>query len=148
MRTANGGSSRGSPMTKILLDTHTVLWLTQSERELGQEARVLCEAALARDDLMISPIVYYELADLVRKGRLEQRIEMSAWRRDLLSMGVLELPVTGAVAIQAAALADFHKDPWDRMIVATGLVHEATLVTADREILRWNGVLDRVDARK
>jgi PIN domain nuclease of toxin-antitoxin system len=135
-------------MTKILLDTHVILWLTQSERELGSKGRAACEDALARDDLTISPVIYYELADLVRKNRLKQQIELSRWRRELLSMGVLELPVSGAVAIQASELADFHKDPWDRMIVATALVHEAALMTADRAILAWTGALDRIDARK
>ena len=135
-------------MTKILLDTHVMLWLTQSESDLGAKARAVCEEALARDELTISPVIYYELADLVRKNRLRQQIEMSRWRRELLSMGVLELPVSGAIAIQASELADFHKDPWDRMIVATSLVHESTLVTADRAILNWTGTLDRIDARK
>lgn len=135
-------------MTKILLDTHAILWLTQSQSDLGTRARSACEEALARDELGISPITYYELADLVRKKRLGQHVEMANWRRDLLSMGVLELPVTAAVAIRASELAAFHKDPWDRMIVATGLVHEAALLTADRQILKWNGPLDRLDARK
>jgi PIN domain nuclease of toxin-antitoxin system len=135
-------------MTMSLLDTHAVLWLTQSERPLGAKARTLCEEALARDELAISPVVYYELADLVRKRKLVQQIDMARWRRDLLSMGVLEMPVSGPIAIQASELADFHKDPWDRMIVATALVHEATLVTADRQILDWTGALDRFDARR
>jgi PIN domain nuclease of toxin-antitoxin system len=135
-------------MAMNLLDTHAILWLTQSEKPLGARARALCEEALVRDELAISPVVYYELADLVRKRKLVQQIDMSRWRRDLLAMGVLEMPVSGAVAIQASELADFHKDPWDRMIVATALVHEATLVTADRQILDWTGALDRLDARR
>jgi PIN domain nuclease of toxin-antitoxin system len=135
-------------MTKILMDTHVILWLTQSESGLGAKARAVCEEALARDELTISPVVYYELADLVRKKRLQQQIEMHRWRRELLSMGVLELPVSGPVAIQASELVNFHKDPWDRMIVATSLVHESTLITADRAILEWAGALDRLDARK
>jgi PIN domain nuclease of toxin-antitoxin system len=108
----------------------------------------VCEEAFARDELAISTVTYHELADLVRKRRLNQQVELERWRRELLSMGVLEMPVSGAVAIRASALEDFHKDPWDRMISATALVHDASLVTADRVILAWTGVLNCINARK
>lgn len=53
----------------------------------------------------------------------------------------------GDVAIAAAELSGFHKDPADRLIVATARDEGARLLTSDRLILAWAGSLERIDAR-
>lgn len=73
--------------------------------------------------------------------------DVSAWRQSLLNDGVTEIPIDGELAIQAAALPGFHGDPADRIIVATTL-NGHQLLTTDREILAWNGPLQRIDARR
>jgi len=50
------------------------------------------------------------------------------------------LPLTQQIAWRSVELDWAHKDPADRMIVATALEHELTLITHDREISRWGGV--------
>lgn len=65
-------------------------------------------------------------------------------RRKVLERGIREAPVDGAVGIQAAELKEFHGDPADRIIVATALANLATLMTADKPILRWRGADLRV----
>ena len=47
-----------------------------------------------------------------------------------------------------AALHDFHADPADRFIMATALLHGATLITADDRILMWAGPLRWHEARQ
>ena len=133
---------------RLLLDTHAILWLTQDEPRLGQKARAACESAFAAGDLLISTVSYYEIVDLVRKKRLERAVDVDQWRQRLLQTGVVEIPVSGAIAVTAARLEDFHKDPWDRMIVATALAETSAVVTADEDILDWAGILQRVDARR
>ena len=64
----------------------------------------------------------------------------------MLGFGIEEVPVTGEIGIMAAELEDFPADPADRIIAATALTLGATLVTADRRILDWNGQLSRHDA--
>jgi PIN domain nuclease of toxin-antitoxin system len=61
---------------------------------------------------------------------------------------VTELPVTGLISIMAIELPDLHGDPADRLIAATSVVHGATLMTADRELLRWPHALPRQDASR
>jgi PIN domain nuclease of toxin-antitoxin system len=65
----------------------------------------------------------------------------------IVDAGVRELPITGDIAILAAGL-DLHGDPADRFIVATAIAHEATLITADRTLLRWRHKLSRQNAAK
>jgi PIN domain nuclease of toxin-antitoxin system len=52
-----------------------------------------------------------------------------------------------ALGITAVYLEHLNSDPADRMIVATALLREAVLLTADRKLLEWSGKLDRQDAR-
>ena len=83
----------------------------------------------------------------VQKGRLDFLLDLSAWRQDLLNMGLIEIPVDGSIAARAGLLPDIHGDPADRKIVATALTGHQ-LVTADRAILRWPGPLKCMDARE
>jgi PIN domain nuclease of toxin-antitoxin system len=93
-------------------------------------------------------MTFWEVAMLLAKGRLGIRAAPAPWRRDLLThWGLLECPVTGEIAIAAVELSGFHADPIDRLIVATAQAHGARLLTADRQILSWPGLLDRQDAR-
>jgi PIN domain nuclease of toxin-antitoxin system len=71
---------------------------------------------------------------------------METWRDDLLAAGLVELPVTGDIAIVAGQIGGFDGDPADRLIVASAIRTGATLVTADARILDWSGVLKRADA--
>ena len=84
----------------------------------------------------------------VDRGRIELSLSPEAWRRDLLSYGVREMPLDGDVGIAAARLEGFHGDPADRILVATAIRNGAELVTADGQILGWQGALPRRDARK
>ncbi len=130
-----------------LLDTHALLWLTEGSPELGPSARAAADAALAEGDLSVSAITFWEVAMLRRRRRIELNQTVTAWRERLLSMGLEEVPVDGAIGIAAATLEGLHADPADRLIVATATRRGAVLVTADRLILEWGGVARVHDAR-
>jgi len=91
---------------------------------------------------------FWEVTMLANRGWITIHDDVSSWREKVLRLGVTEIPVTGEVAIAAVQLSDFHHDPADRLITATALVNGATLLTADRRILRWQSPLNRIDARK
>lgn len=58
------------------------------------------------------------------------------------------MPLSAEIALLAAELDELHGDPIDHIIVATALVEDAVLLTADRSILEWNGKMRRQDARR
>ena len=48
------------------------------------------------------------------------------------------LPITPQIAIESTRLPEpFHKDPADRLIVATAKVHDLVVITSDRKILDY-----------
>lgn len=132
----------------MILDSHVLLWLMEGLPELGKQARARCDDALQNDRVAISAVTFYELANAHRQGRVILAPDPVTWRQRVISIGVVEIPLDAPTAIEAAQLADMHSDPMDRLIVATVLHQNATLMTADGRILRWKAPLNRVDAGK
>ncbi len=132
----------------ILADTNALIWFLEDEAALGPAARRIIDTALADNMLGVSAFSFWEIALLVARRRLSTRSDPVEFRRRVLAGGANEIPVTGAIGIAAVTLPDLHGDPADRIIVATALAHDATLLTADRQLLGWSGPLKRHDARR
>jgi PIN domain nuclease of toxin-antitoxin system len=125
-----------------------MLWLDQAIEEMGSAARARADTALDLGQLLISTITFWEIGMLIGKRRISLGRSLGDWRADLINSGVIEVPTGGRIAIAAAELEQLHGDPADRLILATALELEATLVTADRRLLAWPGELERIDARR
>ncbi len=130
----------------ILLDTHVALWFTTDSNLLGKRSRRIADQALSEDQLAVSAISFWEIALLVAKHRLRSIDSAAETRHFILDAGVIELPLTGEIAILAGELKGLHADPADRFIAATAIAHYATLVTADERLLRWRHTLRRQNA--
>ena len=113
----------------VVLDTHVAVWWAGEPRRLGRAASVRLAAA---DRLGIPAIVFWEVALLVRKQRLDLGMTVGEWTRAIQTVPRVEaLPLTAEIAIQADEL-DMQPDPADRFIVATALQCGAPLVSKDR----------------
>ena len=130
----------------LFLDTHVLVWLDEGSPRLGTKALQAINGALAAGQLGVASISFWEIAMLVRKRRLDIRIELDVWRLELLQNGLLEIPLQGSTALRAGQLQKFHGDPADRMLGATVLEHSATLVTADQKVLDWGNLHQKIDA--
>jgi PIN domain nuclease of toxin-antitoxin system len=131
----------------ILLDTHAAVWLL-TERGLGKQSQRMVDKALAEDGLAISAFSFWELAMLIAKRRLRSIKSVTEQRAKLLAGGMRELPLTGDIGILAAELEGLNGDPADRIIAATAITHDATLMTADENLLRWRHRLRRQNAEQ
>jgi PIN domain nuclease of toxin-antitoxin system len=129
----------------ILLDTHAAIWFMRNDPALGTKSRTLAVAALEEDQLAVSAISFWEMALLIQKGRLRTLKDAGEQRRRMLSSGLVELPLTGDIALLAVELT-LHGDPADRFIAATAITHEATLITTDERLLGWRSKLKRHNA--
>jgi PIN domain nuclease of toxin-antitoxin system len=132
----------------ILLDTHVALWSTFNPERLGKSCHRTIKQAAANRQLAISAISFWEMALLTGKRRLRPKDSVVEMRRQILAEGVSELPLTGEIAILAAELDGLHGDPADRFIAATAIANDATLVTADENLLKWRHSLRRHNAER
>ncbi len=121
----------------LLLDTHVWIWSQEEPERIGARARRRMEKAEER--LYVATISSLEIARLIHLRLLELDGALDRWIKDsleALQCSVLEM--SNEVAIGAYRLpGSFHKDPADRILVATSREHGLTLATADERILRY-----------
>lgn len=118
----------------IVLDTHALIWFALSPERLSAPAS---EAIEGEPERAISAITAQELAYQVARNRVELYSPVRLWLGDVLAaLEARALPVTTGIALRAGSLnpAGFHGDPFDRLIYATAVEHDARLVTADGRI--------------
>ncbi len=121
----------GSARLKLLLDTHIWLWLFRDQLRLGQQT--FQELRDTKNELWLSPISTWEALTLHHKGRVNLRMEPATWVARATA-GMREAVLTHEIMLVARQLS-LHQDPSDRMIAATALVLDLTLVTADSRLL-------------
>ena len=134
-------------MRSVILDTNALIWLMDGSDRLGVEAKELAESARAANSLYVSAMSFWEVALLITKNRLVLDRPAAVWREIALGQGIEEVPLSGDLAIESTALSGFPNDPADRIIAATAMSISGVLLTADGMILRWDGALDRQNAR-
>ena len=93
--------------------------------------------------LFVSSISSLEIARLVWRERLTLAGQLRTWISETLNKLKAEtIPVTHEIALAAYELpGEFHRDPADRILVATAVVHNLTLMTADNRILEYPHLL-------
>ena len=123
----------------ILLDTHVLVWTVEDDPRLGVESRKLINAESAKGRILVAAISVWEIAMLVARNRLALGQDVGIWIERVLALPGIELAELAApISLGAVNLpGTFHADPADRMIAATARHHQATLLTADRQILDY-----------
>lgn len=127
----------------IIIDTHILVWWVNGSDSLSAAAKKAIKSTLAKNgEVLVSSISAWEIAMLVNKGRLVLSMDVESWLDEVSQIdGVRFLPVDNEVGIKSTALpGDFHKDPADRMIVATARMLALPLITADEKILNYEHV--------
>ncbi|MEW6087103.1 MAG: type II toxin-antitoxin system VapC family toxin [bacterium] len=123
----------------IILDTHVLIFWLSNPEKLSRKAREIIEKAVKNKEVYVSSISVWEIAMLVSKGRLELAMEVKDWIAAVESLSFLHfVPVNNNISIKSVQLKDFiHKDPVDRIIIATSITLNALLITKDDKILKY-----------
>jgi len=109
----------------------------------GQAAASMSEAArrvMADGDVFVSPITVWEITRKAALGKLARPIPadysgtFSFWLTDV---GYRVMPLTWEDCERANALPDLHKDPMDRMLIASALRNDMTIITNDHVVARY-----------
>lgn len=123
----------------IVLDTHALVWWATGDPTLSKTAKTAIERELAGGDIVVCAISAWEIAMLVERERLLLSMDVDNWLATVSAVDAVRfMPVDLEIATKSVALpGDFHKDPADRMIVATARKLSAPLVTKDEKILAY-----------
>lgn len=119
----------------LILDTHAWWWAISEPEKLTSLAAETIRQTPA-DQICVAAISLWELGMMVSRGRISLILSPQEWFHYAIDkLGTTVLALTPEIAIDACYLpGDFHKDPADRIIVATARIYHAPLITKDRKI--------------
>jgi len=122
---------------KLLLDTHSFIWsLTQPDR-LSATARSLLSSR--QNDVLLSTVVVWEIAIKAALGKLPVQPHIRSWLpKYIQALGYRVLPVDLSHAVALEDLPAHHRDPFDRLLIAQARVEQATLVSRDAILARYD----------
>lgn len=114
---------------KYMLDTHTLIWFLEGSETLSQNARNTIEKTESQKYVSIASI--WEIAIKVSLGKLELNKPLEAFLFELSQTDIAILPIKLSHTIQLSKLEFFHKDPFDRLIIAQSIEEHFEVLTRD-----------------
>ncbi|HQS13688.1 type II toxin-antitoxin system VapC family toxin [Reyranella sp.] len=125
----------------LLLDTHILLWAAARPEKLSRKTLRLFDDP--DNTLVFSAASLWEIVIKQSLGRDDFDVNARQLRRGLLDNGYNELSVTSIHALALDDLPPLHKDPFDRMLLAQSRVEGFMLLTADKQILQYPGLIQK-----
>ena len=125
---------------RILLDTHIFLWLIDDSKRLSDK---FCQAIQnPSNERFLSVVSIWECVIKYQTGKLNFSTSPETYlpmeRRKHL---IKTLTVEENTIAQLIKLPLMHRDPFDRLIMAQALQHELVIMTEDKEILAYPGIM-------
>lgn len=124
----------------ILLDTHTWIWWVIRQTEMLPPS--LDQKIRNNEEIVaISCVSCLEAAFLFKKGRLKCSGSLKTWfQLALEEAGIEVLPLTPSISAKSIDLPDIHRDPIDRVLIATAMEYNALFATKDSVIQSYPGI--------
>jgi PIN domain nuclease of toxin-antitoxin system len=115
---------------RLLLDTQCWLWWFAQPERLSQEA--IAQIADETNELWLSVASVWEIGIKVAIGKLPLAEPIDDYISSrMVQLGARSLEISATHALQAAALPLYHRDPFDRMLIAQAQLENLILVSAD-----------------
>ena len=123
-------------MSGYLLDTHVAIWFFDGDNALSETANGVVRNM--SNPIFLSIASAWELAIKIGLGKLDFDGRAAGFIRLAESNDITILPVKTAYLSVLESLPLIHKDPFDRLLIATALAEGMTLITADRNIAQYD----------
>lgn len=116
----------------LLLDTRVLLWWLDDSPELADPLKTLLDT---EPSIYLSAVSPWEITVKQSLGTLHGPADLAERARD---SQFTSLPITAEHAVRAGKLPPYHRDPFDRLLVAQAQTEAMTVVTRDRRIPRYD----------
>lgn len=117
-------------MHRVILDTHTFLWVLSDSPELSQTVREIVSDS--RVDKILSLASVWEMAIKRGLGKLVLPTSLETLIGKARSAGLILAPLELAHVLGVEALPSYHRDPFDRILISQSLAEGTPLVSRDR----------------
>jgi PIN domain nuclease of toxin-antitoxin system len=121
-------------MKKLLIDTHILIWFITEHPQLTNKSKTLIENS---QSCFISVASLWEIGIKMSLGKLELRITLDELVKIILESGFAILPINQIHVIKNSELNFFHKDPFDRILIAQALIEDLEIITSDTTFLNY-----------
>lgn len=123
-------------MPAIMLDTCGLIWLVNGGGRISEDTLKVIEQA---DIVYVSVATALEIGCKAAIKKLELPMDAEKWYGKVLSIhDLVEIPITGKIALFSASLPFVHKDPADRIIIATAILNRLPVVTHDSRFSQYS----------
>ncbi|MCL2441801.1 MAG: type II toxin-antitoxin system VapC family toxin [Treponema sp.] len=123
-------------MNRYLIDTHTAIWFFNGDQKLSDKAKQIIRDR--SNPIYISIASAWEVAIKISIGKLDEIESVANFLQDAKINDIIILPVSPSCLIILETLPIIHRDPFDRLLIATAIAEEMTLITADENALKYN----------
>jgi PIN domain nuclease of toxin-antitoxin system len=124
---------------KVLLDTHALVWWFNEPTRLSKRASAILGNPATT--VYVSAAVAWEVAIKANLGKLDALPLVTELARHVAEEGFAELPVSIDQAVRAGLLPRYHRDPFDRLLVAQAQDLNVPVLSSD-------AILDRYDVKR
>ena len=126
---------------KLLLDTHIYIWLTENNPQLSSMLRMFIEENA--NEKYISLVSFYEIVIKAKIGKLKISKSIRACIDELKDYDITLLPISESHIsfYDAVPLVENHRDPFDRLIIATAMFENLSIITADKQFDNYTALV-------
>jgi PIN domain nuclease of toxin-antitoxin system len=123
-------------MGRYLIDTHTAIWYFNGDKALSKTAKEIILELSNQINLGVSSA--WEPAIKINLGKLEFNGQAARFIQLAETYGFSIRPIKTAHLTAFETLPFIHRDPFDRLLIATAISEEMTIITTDENIARYD----------
>ncbi len=116
-------------MKNLLLDTHAFIWLTEDDENLPNSLKETIEQA---DNVYVSIVSLWEIAIKLNIGKISLKREYSEIGKAIENSDITLLPISFEDTLIIRNLPLYHRDPFDRILIAQAINNNLVLVSKDQ----------------
>jgi PIN domain nuclease of toxin-antitoxin system len=121
----------------MLLDTPIFLWWIKGDSKISKSTR---SKILHASDVYVSSASIWESIIKIKLKKLDGDINEIV--QAISESGFLELSITALHAAAVATLPDFHRDPFDRILIAQAISEPLVFLTADAQLKDYSELVE------
>ncbi|TAG22315.1 MAG: type II toxin-antitoxin system VapC family toxin [Cytophagia bacterium] len=129
---------------RYLLDTHALLWFLEGSNQLSSRAKILIEDT--ENEIFVSIASFFEIAVKVRVNKIQLSKALQDIYEDTLTAQIRILPISQVhiFVYQDIPLLETHRDPFDRLLIATALQEKLPIITIDNQFKNYPNLISVV----
>jgi PIN domain nuclease of toxin-antitoxin system len=127
---------------KIVLDTHTLLWFIEGSSKLSSTARLIIEDF--NNEIFVSSISLFEIAIKLKLGKIMLQKPLKEIFHDIRSADIKVIAISDLhlLAYQNIPFYTEHRDPFDRLIIATAIAEHADIISMDQKFIYYKDLVE------